>query len=289
MTPYSVTPGEGNQAAVRLDPAKPLPRMHGHSLSAILHYACAAAWIARVHPATFLPLKNRLQGQHVAVLGCGPSLRVAPGIRQSRTIACNRAANYLLDHGVHTAYLFAQDNHGTEGYLEELLPRLPQECIVMLGTYLAPDLGPDIRIAEHVRADPRVRSYATGYGLGTAPHPDLDAFPLVDFCTIVHPALHFALYTGAERIYLLGCDTDSSGYFDPERKQDTHMMDHLTPSIKLGYAVLRALQQCNWPRSRIISVNPVGLRGMFDEVWTEAFLRERHIEPGPDAVVVESI
>ena len=289
VTPNAAaSPAPPSPGAYTPDTSQPVPQMHGRPvLSEFTHHACAAAWIARVHPETFLPLRGALAGQSVAILGSGPSLTQAPLLTGCRTIACNRTAYYLHERGVHADYYFSQDNNAVSSYIEEVIALLPGDCIIMLGTFLAPDIPPGWNIPTHVRADPRVSSYATGFGLGTVPRPELENFPLADYTSVVHPALHFALYAGAARIYLLGCDATSAGYYDA-RWQQAPVADAQLTQLRQGWGIMAALQQAYWPQTHIISVNPVGLRGMFEEVWTAGWLQAQGLDPR-GLQVVESI
>ena len=96
----------------------------------------------------------------------------------------------------------------------------------------------------------------------------IESFPLADFSTVVHPALHFALYTNPDCIYLIGCDTSRGGYANKNILQfDTNI-----PNMIIGYKKLKDLKEREYPNTRIISVNPVGLKGIFEDVYTKKFL-----------------
>ena len=92
---------------------------------------------------------------------------------------------------------------------------------------------------------------------------DISTQPLGCFGSIVFPALQFALWTHPKRIYLVGCDCTTNGYsYD---KKDKNFLPVNT--IIETYKKFKQFAQKYYPDVEIISINPVGLKGLFkDEV-----------------------
>ncbi|MBO6281213.1 MAG: hypothetical protein J6N49_01640 [Alphaproteobacteria bacterium] len=86
--------------------------------------------------------------------------------------------------------------------------------------------------------------------------------------TVVLPALQFALWTHPKRIYLVGCDTTTSGYFDNKKINGNFLVPN---ELVKKYSEFANFAQQYYPDVEIISINPVGLKGIFnDEYQTKA-------------------
>ena len=82
-------------------------------------------------------------------------------------------------------------------------------------------------------------------------------------------ALHFALYTNPKAIYLVGCDCNLTGYFDgTAQKTASNNIDFWM----IGYKKMKEFAAHFYPETEIISINPVGLKGLFRDVYTENYL-----------------
>jgi hypothetical protein len=101
---------------------------------------------------------------------------------------------------------------------------------------------------------------------------DIETQPLMDFGSVSFCAIHFALYTHPEKIFLIGCDTSNNGYFDKE--QPPTWRPHMMNMTMQGYYKLKKYVSCYYPDIEIISVNPVGLRGVFKDVYTQSYIDE---------------
>ncbi|MBR0060781.1 MAG: hypothetical protein IJP68_04790, partial [Selenomonadaceae bacterium] len=112
------------------------------------------------------------------------------------------------------------------------------------------------------------RFYNNGGGKHQRIYQDICYHPLMDFWTVAHPALHFALFTYPKEIYLVGCDTSRTGHFyDPEKQTNME-----TQNMKVGYARIKMFAKHFYPDTEIISINPVGLKGLFRDGYTEEYL-----------------
>ena len=76
--------------------------------------------------------------------------------------------------------------------------------------------------------------------------------------SVVFSAMQFALWTNPKTIYLVGCDC-SEGYFDGQASQFN--ASHLVSS----WIQLKEFAGLYYPETKILSINPVGLKGVFDE------------------------
>ena len=91
---------------------------------------------------------------------------------------------------------------------------------------------------------------------------------LADFGSVVFPAIQFALWTHPKEIYLVGCDTTDTGHFydDDEEESVSLSVPHW---VKIGYARVKMFARLFYPNTEIISVNPVALKGLFKDIYTD--------------------
>ena len=64
----------------------------------------------------------------------------------------------------------------------------------------------------------------------------------------------------------MGCDTTENESFDG--RQNSYWLDDMLR----GYRLFKEFVTTHYPEISIISVNPVGLRGMFHDVYTPSYL-----------------
>lgn len=97
--------------------------------------------------------------------------------------------------------------------------------------------------------------------------------------------MHFALYTNPDVIYLLGCDTTDNGYANKNVLQVRIDID----LMKAGYEKFREFRDVQYPNTRIVSVNPIGLRGIFEDVYTKEFVEQNPELDKSKVTIIEGI
>ena len=100
---------------------------------------------------------------------------------------------------------------------------------------------------------------------------DITYYPLMGYYSIIFQALHFALYTRPKRLLLVGCDCSMNGHYDGA-EQNFFADNPLIPIWIKGYKALKLFSEQHYPDMEIISVNPVGLKGLFHDMYTESYL-----------------
>jgi len=222
--------------------------------------------IVSVNTAAFEEYRRKHTGQDIVVVGAGPTLQYYEPIEGALHIGVNRV---YKDNKLKLDYYFAQDFKNRN--IEFIQDMAEVQCKVFLGILaLAPPAimdAPESLVA---------RIGATRYFLETSPsesiYQDIRYHPLADFYTVIFPAIQFALYTNPKKLYLVGCDTSYSGYFSGEQQTESnlerrHHMNHRF----IGYQKLRAFAAFHYPETEIVSINPVNLRGLFRDVYTENY------------------
>lgn len=110
--------------------------------------------------------------------------------------------------------------------------------------------------------------YLNASGYEQLLHQNICCHGLADFGSVAFAAIHFALFTYPSEIYLVGCDTNRTGHFY-DVGADKNVLN--TRKIKVGFARIKMFAKQYYPETEIISVNPVGLRGLFKDVYTESY------------------
>ena len=90
---------------------------------------------------------------------------------------------------------------------------------------------------------------------------DLASLALGDSYSVVFPAMQFALWTRPKRIYIVGCDCTMSGHYNG--KSNILAVN----AVIDGWRRMKKFANVYYPDTEIISINPVGLKGIFkDEI-----------------------
>lgn len=238
--------------------------------STIINETRMANAVSNLHSRVFPQFKNINTGKDVVIVGTGPSLNYYLPINNAVHIGLNKA--FMCDH-IHCDYLFAIDYNAVKQYISKLKK---YNCIKFLGMHCNPNIrlihpvtGNSIHIPENlVDALGGLRFYSDAHRKRI--NYDIEQFPLMDKGSVAFPAIHFALYTSPKRIYLVGCDTCLNGYFD--KSKDNSSWNLLEMALN-GYNELKHFAEIYYPDVEIISVNPVGLRGLFRDVYTESYVK----------------
>ena len=219
--------------------------------------------VARLHNETFASFKNINNGKDVVIVCTGPSLNDFKPIKDAVYIGVNRAfaaKNLTLD------YLFMQDNTGLKDYIEDSFPYKNKKLIRFYGIEPTGVID-DFVIPESIAIRHNAKRYYCHASCSKTPDlPDIFAY---DLCaeelyskgSTVFDALQFALWTNPKRIYLVGCDCSNAGHFNA--KDSTQNFDILVEP----YCLLKEFASVYYPETEIISVNPVGLKGVFKDLY----------------------
>lgn len=195
-----------------------------------------------------------LKGKKVVIVATGPSLNKYVPMSDAVHIGINKA--FLRD-DIKFDYYFVQDYAATKDYV---LGLKDVDCTKFVGIYILDRyIGAQVprRIMEQISAIP----YYLTYPVMTFA-ADLSTAPLTGASTTVITAMQFAVYAGAKEIYLVGCDTSTSGYFDNSKNR------YLNPKVLIkDYIAFRDFVDKNCIDTKVISINPVGLKGIFADKY----------------------
>ncbi len=98
---------------------------------------------------------------------------------------------------------------------------------------------------------------------------DLSVSPFRSYGTFLYCVFQFALWTHPDKIYIVGADCYGRGQHMKGLNVKGKVYDY-SAYVK-PWRRLKEFAQWNYPDIEIVSVNPVGLRGIFRDEYTEAY------------------
>lgn len=160
--------------------------------------------------------------------------------------------------------MFAQDYSGMHGYIDAMDKYKGNNCVKFYGITTEYNGGYERVIPEQHAIRANALRYRTDWESVHGPFEckfayDISVMPLGCFGSIVFPAIQFALWTNPKRIFLVGCDCSNAGHFDKTGG------NNLEPLVD-AYKIIKYFASVYYPDTEIISVNPVGLRGLFQDL-----------------------
>lgn len=218
--------------------------------------------VQSLHSKIFPQFKDIHRERDIVIVGTGPTVINYVPIKDAIHISLNRA--FKLNN-INFDYLFMIDYTGVKTYIEDAQN---YKCKKFYGRYLDHNLynmGFNIPeyIVENANAYPfYVDIYPSKFNY------DIENLPLMDNYSIAFPAINFALYTHPKRIYLVGCDCCGNGHYYNDNEVKVTGMPMNVEKIIDGYGRLKNFIAAYYPDIEIISINPVGLKGLFKDMNT---------------------
>lgn len=223
---------------------------------------CMANEIHSTHKAAFSEFKGCNRGKTAVVVATGPSLNYYTQIAGACHIGVNGS---FLKSDLKLDFYFLLHNY--PAWLEKLKEYSFVKFFGMNTNGNSTD-----QIPEYVIEENGGRKFFTADSVpGTGIHTNIEYYPLAFYSTVAFPAIHFALYTHPKQLLLVGCDCAINGHFD-ETLLPSYADSIQVPQWIDGYREMKRFAAIHYPDTEIISVNPVGLRGMFQDVYTKSFL-----------------
>lgn len=220
----------------------------------------------------FSQFKNLFNDKDVVLVCSGPSANKYIQIDGAIHVGVNGSV-YLKN--VNLDYLFAQDytikQRGNESLIEDVLNYKEDSCIKFLAC--VPDNLKKDYIKSSMKIDPipfkfSLKKNCYQYLLDDVPlntiSSDLEREPFGNFNGTVFSALQFILYCNPRRLFLVGWDCNSGYAYG--KKNAFHPANYQIEILKkyfLDYINL------NFPTLEIISINPIGLKGIFKDIYME--------------------
>lgn len=223
--------------------------------------------ISNTHSRTFLKYKNIYDGRDVVLIATGTSLNYFLPLKNCIYVGVNKAAFWPK---VEYDYLFFQDFSHPQAY--EIIDGISR-CKKAKKFYgiLQDIIRTDWIIPESSALKDDAERY---YAISQWRFPpirftyDISSEALACPGSISFPAMQFILWTNPRRIYLVGQDNTSS-YFD---KSKSFVSPYSIACQLKGWKEMVKFIRIYYPNTEVISVNPVGLRGIFKDMYTKSYL-----------------
>lgn len=215
--------------------------------------------VHNLHSKVFPQFKNINKGKDVVIVGTGPTLNDYEPIKDAVHIGLNAA---FKNESFKLNYLFMADYSGAKNYIRDAKD---YDCKKLYGLHISEDYRNICYIPEYIVEEANAYRYFSNTS-GEEINYDIEVQPLMNFGSVSFHAIHFALYTHPKRIYLVGCDCTKNGYYD---KNLGYTNDNFEAERVIeGYKKVKDFVRIYYPDIEIISINPVGLKGIFKEIYT---------------------
>lgn len=246
---------------------KGIERNAGEAFERYLH----ALLVRDIHLSVFPPYKDIYRGRDVVIVGAGPTLANYQPIPNAIHIGVNRTFRYDK---VSLDFLFAQDFPALKSYIDEIVEYRRGVCQKFFGIY--PNSFRKENIPDKYAIAASAKRYIVASGL--APYKffcDISRYPLADAGSVAFAAANFAIYTSPSRLYLVGLDCDIEGYFTGESQYPPDAAGRIARGKKRaselirGWSCFKSFCDVFYPETKVICINPIGLKGIFTEIREE--------------------
>lgn len=227
-----------------------------------------------LHQRNFAHYKNIYQNKSIVVCGAGPTLSYLKQLPNCIHVGVNRT---FLNKNIKFNYLFCQDWRGIKHIQNEFINYIGDNCIKFLGTQNG---VANVEIPESFAIKCNAKRFNTDneFWPNGKFALDISVNPFGNFHTIVLTALQFALYTNPKRIFIAGCDNVPTGHFNNlnESNEQKHIQRELQKQFHKGlnkdWIKFKEFVNLYYPETEIFSINPVGLKGLFKDVYTKSYI-----------------
>lgn len=223
-----------------------------------------------LHPKTFGPYKNINYGKDVVIVGCGPTVQFYDMKKNAVHIGVNRA---FKSEFINLDYLFVQDFMGEDMALADNYNKETcKKFYAIISDFRLKQVFPKIkRIPLSNVINANASTYILKHDIYQQYPYDISVNPITDIGGTTFSAIQFAFYTNPKKIYLVGCDC-SYGHFHSESAHG--LGSDLTGQMPFWKILENYYKNHRNKDIEIISINPVGLKGMFKDVYTQSYVDE---------------
>lgn len=220
-----------------------------------------------MHQKTFLQFKGVNKGKDIYLIASGVTAKqFYPKDSKAIYIGVNRSFQ-IDNYRIPMDYIFIQDYSGTtKEYIDDLDNYRQGKCQKFYGLVMEGYNNKAIIPQYHVDKANALRYRTDAMPLFDSKFAyDISTQPLGDFSSIAFPALQFAFWTHPKNIYLVGCDCTQAGYAYKAKNKNFLNLD----TVLKGYTELKKFRDFYYPDVEIFSINPIGLKGMFKDIYTD--------------------
>ena len=196
-------------------------------------------------------------GKEIVIVGCGESCNYYIPKQNTIHIGINRA---FKREDIAFDYLFVQDQFPEE--MTSFINYKGNDCKKFIGII---PYSIDYRIHPCVINQINGERYVLNNTKMTNCPYDITMEPFADLMGTVFSALQFALFTLPKRIYLVGFDCNVGHAFKSDTKTDLSYQYN-------SWKMMKDYINKYWNCIEIISINPVGLKGMFKDQYSQNYI-----------------
>lgn len=231
----------------------------------------------------FADIKNINNGKAVAICGAGPTLTQYKPIDNCLHIALNRA---LLNKNVPYKWFIADDWDGIDFIQNEIINF---DGIKFLGCVGFTHASGNIHIPESFRIKCKARKYYTdlylvGSGYESKFVCDIDKMAIGAMPNIALQTMQIALFTNPSKLYIVGCDASQGHFIQPQNLSEQRIARHerdllisvLSDRVINMWKKIKEFASIFYPDTEIISINPVGLKGIFHDEYQEGYQEDKN-------------
>lgn len=230
--------------------------------SCIINETRIANSISKLHSEVFSNFKNCHNNKTIIIIGTGPTLNYYNFINKYIHIGMNRA--YEKKEIKFDYYFLSHYSDITAAYINDIYNL---DCTKFFGRYILKKFR-NWNIPSYIINKKNTYSYYIDSYLNDF-EEDITSYPFKNGGSIAFHALQFALWTHPKQILLVGCDCSMNGYYNKNIQQAAWAGYQET--LK-SYPMIKKFAQIYYPDIEIISVNPVGLKGLFRDVYTKSYV-----------------
>ena len=211
-----------------------------------------------LHTRAFGDKKYKYIGKDIVVTATGPSFQYYKPIKNVVHIGVNTA---YRKSDVQYSAMFCQDPRCFGGKIEkDFITYRNDKCEKFIGNGVPcgfADINENEYSVYHYMSESKFNYF-------------IDIAPLPDFCSVIFSAVAYALWTHPKRIYLVGADCSFGHAAITQNSKNDESLEHLIRPWKYMAEFIKKY----YSDVEIISINPIGLRGMFKDVYTSEFLAD---------------
>lgn len=221
--------------------------------------------ISDINTKAFAEYQNYYYGKDIVIVATGPTMNEYKPIENAVHIGVNTA--YKNPH-IHLDFLFVQDGRpSTHG--QKYLGIEKVNCKVFMGRVLKRSPFEYTEFPEKYRMQKNVTDFILAHNFPKERiYRNICHHPVSGDVTVTFSAIQFALYTYPKRIFLVGCDSSGAAHFDGSIDTDGSIGDGPLSTFREKYQMIKEFAQIHYPDTEIVSINPVGLKGIFRDEYT---------------------
>lgn len=231
------------------------------------------------HQKVFPKYKGINKGKTVVITGTGPTFDYYVPMSDAVHIGVNRS---IFREDIRYDYIFVTDYDGEDDIFEKIF-----SCGYELVKFFGVNYNrKSALIPEYLMERANVETfYVEGFNPGiygtTIENSrkfifplDISTVPFKAYGTTFHTAFQFALWTHPEKIYIVGADSYG--------KAHANGLDYGEISVDCRIFIkpwrkMKEFVQAYYPDIEVISLNPVGLKGIFKDEYTDKYMKSIYL------------